>query len=286
MPIKVTMLLQDATATQNPGPLGQKRIGGWSESWYVSGSNFQTAINDFISPTVAGGPVCQARAGLLTPGSSIVGLRVQGVGGVTGASQSLAVNFPGSYTSSSPASLLTTYPGLGLLCSVPATTGANIRRMVLRGLPQNVVKDGEYNPDQAFSQNLSTFFGTLNGLLFRGRDLTLNQTKIISVATDGTVTCEVAITVAPLQMVRILRTLNTAGTKIGGRFQVTSVGPGANVFKILGWTAGATAGGSVRADAIIYPAVNGSAIQISRVISRRVGRPFVQFRGRRSARNR
>lgn len=278
MTIKATMLFQDTTnLTQPTSPA--HRIGGWSESWYVNSNSIQTAIADFISPTVPGGPICQARAGLLPSGGAIVGVRFQAISPAVGASQSLAVSFPGSWGSGSA----TAVPQVALLYKVPSLGTPNIRRMILRGLPSAIIQDGEFRDPGQWQINFPIFAQSLNGIQFRGRDLSQPTYKIIAIAADGTVTCEAAVTVVVNQMVRILRTLNNAGTKIGGRFQVTAVGPGSNVFKISPWIAGSTTLGTVRPDVIIYPTVDYLNISLSRAITRRVGRPFFQYRGRRSA---
>jgi hypothetical protein len=277
--IKATMLLQETSNLSNPSS-PQHRIGGWSESWYLNTNSFPAAIADMISPTVPGGPICQARAGILATSAAIVGVRFQAVAPLVGPSQSLAVAFPGSWSST----IIGLQPQIALLCKVPSLGTPNIRRMILRGLPPGVVNDGEFRDPGAFLPAFGVFAQSLSGVQFRGRDLSQPATRIIAISAAGVVTCEAAITVAPLQMVRILRTVNAAGTKIGGRFQVTSVGPGSNVFTLLNWTAGLTALGNVRPDAIIYPTVDTNNIAIGRLITRRVGRPFTQYRGRRSAR--
>jgi hypothetical protein len=276
MAIKFTMLIQDATAISSPNaPV--HRIGGFSESWYFPGTNIQAALTAAFqgAPNVAGPGLCIARAGLLPVGSGIIGQRVQVVD-PPGLSQSLSMNFPGS--SGNP----TNAPQVSLLCKVPGLGVRNIRRVVLRALPQINVAEGEYSPTYGFQNALLLYASQLQSWLFRGRDLAQPTNNVLTISTVGIVTTQLGVTYAPLDMVRISKSRDSGSNLRGGLFQIASVGPGPNVFTLLNWPYGSTTGGSVRKNAIVYPMVDSANFTVGRVITRRVGRPFVAFRGRRS----
>jgi len=174
---------------------------------------------------------------------------------------------------------------MALLCKVPSLGTSNIRRMILRGLPDAVEADGEYRPPSAFPNDLNNFFAFLNGYQFRGRDLSQPVHKIINITAAGVIT-SVDVLPYPLNaMVRVLKSKDSGGRLRGGAFQVTLAGPLSTQSTISNWTFGATTGGSVRLDAIVYPNIDAPNITVGRLIVRKVGRPFTQFRGRRSARH-
>lgn len=281
MPVKCTMLFQLATNLDFPS-LPSRRLAGWSESWYFPGSSIPSAIQ-FTNGIGPFGPIalqglCPARAALLPPGAAIVGQRFQVVS-PTGPSQTLGQIFPGSEGEAAD------IPQQALLITVPSTNANNIRRSTLRGIPDARVVEGEFQNTPSFNGALNTFFNTLGNFLFRGRDLSQSTVNIVSISPLGVVTCEANIPFLVNDMVRVLRTRTADGDLVGGRFQVASVGPGSNVFTLLAWTPPeATTGGRVRKDAIVYVAIDSTRIAVNRCVTRRVGRPFTQYRGRRSRR--
>lgn len=228
---------------------------------------------DVPGPVPSG--LCTARARLLPIGSAIVGQRLQVVTPI-GPSQSLSRLFPGS------AFTLADVPQMALLCRVPALSANNVRRMILRGLPDARVVEGEYSPSGVFTSDLNFFFRVLGQWLFRGRDLTPQTTRLFTVSALGVFNTETPHLLAPLDIVRVSRAITAFGQFHSQRLQVATVGPGTNGGTFTGWLGGSTSGGTVRKDAIVFPQVDPDNITIGRVITRRVGRPFVQYRGRRS----
>jgi hypothetical protein len=272
--IKVTILIQQATAISTPNsPI--HRIGGWSESWYYPGTDVNAAISFFnLMPAPTW---CLDRAALLPYGASIVGQRFQLVAPSVGPAQSTAAQFPGNGGEGDQ-------PSAALLLKFPSVGSPNIRRVILRGLPDIDVTEGEYTPSSYFQSALQVWIQACGTLLMRGRDLTQPTTRIITVTSAGVVTTETPTTFAAGQMVRVLKSRDTGGNLRGGRFQVVQTGPLVNQFTLLNWPYSGTTGGTVRLDAIVYPQVSTNGVTVSRVITRRVGRPFVQYRGRRSRR--
>lgn len=271
MTLKYTMLFSHTSNIGFPN-LIQHRTGGWSESWYFPGNDLATLVKNISGDALT---TVSARAGLLPIGCAIVGVRVQTVDPV-GPSQSLSIQKAGT------SGLDADVPQMALLIKVPGVGVKNVRRVILRGLPDAWVTQGELNPTDDFRRAWTYFKVSLLGQVFRGRDLAAPTVKIITIDTAGKVTTEAPHTLNPLDMVRILRTKRTDGNLVGGRFQVSSVGPGTNVFTMYSWTNGATTGGAARKDGIVYPAIDTSLVDWDRVVTRRVGRAPKQYRGRQS----
>jgi hypothetical protein len=279
MPVKVTLLFQATTNTDFPNLL-PKRQAGWTESWYYPGQVIATAQTATIGAGGGGGPpgLAQLRASFLPPGNAIVGQRYQVVS-PTGPSLTTIATFPGGWNEAED------IPQQALLVNVPGLAVANVKRLILRGIPDARVVEGEFSPIIGFTASMQNFFNGLSGWSFRGRDLAQPRTAILSISAIGAVITETAHSLVVGQMVRILRSRAVDGDLLGGRFQVASVGPANNVFTLTNWAPGeATTGGTVRPDAIIYPSVDVSRVAVARCITRRVGKPFFQYRGRRSRR--
>jgi hypothetical protein len=273
---KCTMLMQLRTNVDQPNsPIS--RIGGWSESWYDT----NTAISAVRPPFIQ---LCQKRAALLPAGAAVVGQRYQQVDPV-GASSSTSFSFPGNarFTTSSDV-LAADMPQNALLCAVIGASVKNTRRFTLRGLPDAVVVGGEYNPgNSAFSTALQAFFNELDLYWFPGRDLSAPTYPLLTIDSLGNFASEQATLFVVNQMVRVLRTKDADGRLRGGRFQVETMNPGGYTGKLAGWTFGACKGGKLRADSMIWAQVRPANISIGRQVTRKVGRPFTQYRGRRSA---
>lgn len=273
MAVKMTMLIQHQTNVG--GPAGALvRLGGWSESWYQPGTNIAAARALAINgPGDFGGGILAARAALLPTGSRVVGQRYQLVD-PRGPAQSDAQQYPGISEENADV------PQMGLLLKVPGTGVGNIRNQILRGLPDIFVRLGEFAPTAPFTALLTTFFLRLGDWYFRGRDLTQTAFTIISISSVGLVTTQLPHGYAVNDRVRILRTLTAAGNVVGMLGYVQAVNS-ATTFTLNVWTHGSAVGGTVRKEVIIFPQVQDEGISISRVVTRRVGRPFVGYRGRR-----
>lgn len=283
---KATMFLQHASNVSSPNAAAH-RTGGWSESWYSGAASLQALLANLgigaAPPTQIGGAVLPtigllpARAALLPLGSTIVGARVQQIVPLAGA-QSLSALFPGNPNWEADV------PQMALLCRMPGLNVANIRRFTLRALPDQFVTEGEFTFGTIFATAVQNFFQSLANFQFRGRDLSQPTVKIVNITSGATfiVTCETAFAPTVNSFVRILKTRDSTGNLRGGRFQVLTVGPGNNVFTIGLWPFGNTTGGSARVDGIVFPTCDAQNAATGRVVTRRVGRPFVQYRGRRA----
>jgi hypothetical protein len=278
MRFKFTMLMQLATNISDP-TAQPRRIGGWSEGWYFEGATvadlyrFAFGLPGIAAVAVPG--LCPSRANLLPTGSAIVGQRVQQIDPV-GPSQSLSRLFPGG------AATLPDVPQMALLCSTPGLNVKNIRRTILRGIPDARAIEGEYAPSAQFKGDLTTFFTALSQFEFRGVDLAQPTIPIIAIAGDGTIQLAgLSAGFAVNDMVKVLRSHDSFGASIGGKFMVELIGTATSV-KVRNWTAGACTGGALRKHAFVYPFVDSLNCTIGRLVTKRVGRPFIQYRGRRS----
>ena len=278
MRFKMTMLMQLATNVSDPTAVA-RRLGGWSESWYWEGASIQDLYIYMFGGQIGVGEgiggFCPARAALLPNGASMVGQRIQQVDPV-GQSQSLSRNFPGT------AAIAADVPQMALLCTIPGKNVKNIRRTILRGIPDARVVEGEFSPSNAFVAAVNLFFDALNNWRFRGVDLAQPNLPIITIDATGVIQMgALSAGFAVNDLVKVLRSHSAANDPVGGVFMVESI-PSATSIKVRNWTAGACTGGTVRKHAFVYPIVDGDNCSIGRIVTKRVGRPFTQYRGRRS----
>jgi hypothetical protein len=276
MSVKLTMLFQLTTNISHPlSP--NRRIGGWSESWYFPGQDAAAARAAALNGVGNIPSIMSTRAGFLPNGAAIIGARFQVVD-PRGPSQSIGVSLPGTYNVESDV------PQMALLVRIPGVGVNNVRTTILRGLPDDRVREGELFATQAFAVAIGAWVTSLPPWRFRGRDLSQPTIKMISISSTGVVATETPHGYGMGDMVRISRTVLSSGDFGGGRFQVSVLGPGALTFTVLNWDQGLGLGGSVRKDGIIYPQPDISNLSFQRVVVRKVGRPFVGYRGRRSRR--
>lgn len=265
---KVTILFQLATNVSDPSNPA-RRVGGWTESFY----SIADSSADVIAPMQSS--LCPLRAALLPTGGSIVGQRIQQIDPV-GRSQSLNRVFPGT------AGIQADVPQMALLCKVPALGFNNIRPMILRGIPDARVVEGEYSPTIAFATALQTFFTALQIWRFRAVATNPPPTPLLEISTAGVVLTAVPHVFVVNDMIQVKRAVGLFGQLRGGRYRVISVGPGNNQLSILGWQHGECVLGTAIGFLIFYPSIDNANITIGRIITRRVGRPFTQYVGRRS----
>ena len=273
MPFKYTMIMQLTTAP-TIADAASAHIGGWSESHWRN-DNPDPSANPFLD-------LMQKRALLLPSQASVVGYRV--------GSYTLTGNkiYPGT-TSTGRVFL----PGGVNDCDVPqmalqlnsGSNGANSSRIVLRGLPDELVKNGEYAPFSGFRAALTRFITSLtaNNWGFIGRDLTQPAIRVLGVQ-GGVLTTDGSSVILPgADWVRFHKVVDTLGRPVTGAFFAAS-SPSANHFVLTGFPTDVTVGpnGTVRRD--IVARYNYTNITPGRVVVRKVGRPLEQYRGRRSKR--
>jgi len=277
MKAKVTLLMQIVTGSV-PWNIETQRIGGWSESVYYDGPSYADLYAKVIGPTGTGSPsLCSARAGMLPSQGRIVGQRFQFIDPV-GVSKSLSQGFAGGSSQS------TDIPQMALLCKVPATDSPNIRNLILRGIPDNQVSYGEYTPDSSYRAAVTRYFTAFSMFRFRANVPTGLSQTIHSISSAGVAYLNFGeLSVAAGDIIKLNRVVLANGSTWSGEVVVESVGPEPQKLTIYAWDLGATTGGKWNIPNTAYPAVDASNITISRIITRKVGRPSVGYVGRASA---
>lgn len=268
MPIKC--VANFSLATNISSPLNPKRrIGGWSESLY----SLQTDIN-FVQTLFQNW--CRERAALLPIGAAITSQRYQRVSPV-GASASTAVYFPGS------AGTQADVPQMCLNMRAKAVGVRNVRPISFRGIPDVRVVEGEYSPSQDFEAALTVIFRRYTDFAFKGRDLDAAQAPVFTIDTNGVYFTEADNVFQVNNIVRVLKTLQSTGRVVGGRFKI-SVVTSPRSGTLAGWTLGDCKGGRMRVDATIYPPFLAGGIDGREITVKKVGRPTKGYRGRASRR--
>lgn len=267
---KCTMIFQLTTNLTGASSAG-RRLAGWSESWYFTGT-FEQARDAMLG----GAGLCHMRAAMLTDGAAIVGQRVAQVD-PAGASQEFAKKFPGGLPISSD------IPQMTMLTRVQGTGVPNEKALLLRGMPDSAVQEGEYNAATAYDPALRAFLGYLKAIWqFRALKATNAVHKIHGIV-NALVTTEDAHGYLAGDIVNIRRTLSTSRTRaIHGR-QVVIAPVTALTFTVAPETDFANSiGGNVTKWEIIYPFSDGNTVDIqTQVTTRKVGRPSAEYRGRR-----
>jgi hypothetical protein len=275
---KCTALFQMTTNVSSPSAL--HRIAGWSESVYFTGNTVADAINSFTGSPGANQPGswCALRASLLPLGASVVGQRYQQLNPV-GLSQSQGLVFPSTLGQEADT------PQNTLLYKVPGQGVNNIRKVQLRCIPDICITEAEFSPPSNW-QNQWVQFNAVNTLFqFQGRDLSQARQPILSGTAAGVFTTVNAPVVTIGQFVRILKVRDVNGNLRGGRFQVSAVTQGPNTITVAGWPYPASTGGTFRVDGQVFPYFsNYPPSSGGKIIVRKVGRPFGQYRGRRPRR--
>lgn len=271
MATKCTWLFQLQTAFSSGTPA---RLGGWSESWYSASDFGDTLVANFRA-------LGQRRANLLPSSAVIVGMRFQATDGFTsGSSESVAAILPGTSGIDNDA------PQVALKVQLNGEGNANKKILILRGIPDDIVKRGEYVPTSGFRTNFNGFLAELTrGWAWRGQVLNATSSALLTIAADGTFVCEDVTAIASNQMVKVLRARNSGGRQKGGIYKTQNVvGAGGT---LLNWNHGACTGGRMRRNLIFFPTVPSTfgSPPTPEVIVKKVGRPFNQYRGRKPVRS-
>lgn len=276
MGVKWTILMQERTNISNP-TRPQGRIAGWSESYYTEAGFGQTTLDNFRE-------LCRLRARVLPTGAAVIGQRFQQVLPV-GASQSLGNRYPGR--AGDPADI----PQMAVNFKIVATNFINTKSVILRGVPDGQVEEGEFAPTTSYRQALLDFFGQLSLFQFRSLDKTDGLVGIISITPNTVAPLDRATvyTDAPYALtvgnrVKILRTLDASKRQVGGVFTMHE-GIDATHFSINGWTLGPTVGGKARRNATIWCTYSVPDNLYGGVVTtKKVGLPSNRYRGRASKR--
>lgn len=265
---KCSMLMNFASNFN--GGANLTRTGGFSEQFYDIGDDFGTIRASFEA-------LCKKRAVLLPTGTAIIGQRYQTVSPV-GPSRLYSKNFPG------PAGTPSDIPQMALYCKAVALNSRNVRQLKIKAIPDDQVKYGEYQPDSAFKGQVTSYlkYISTNTWFFRGLDLDQLSYPVMTAVVagnDATVEVETPTPYVVGDFVKILRTTNSSGRQVGGRFRISAIS-GSRILTLQNWTLGATTGGTIRKDLVIYPEIGD--ITVVEITVCKIGRPSRGYRGRRS----
>lgn len=282
MAIKVVLVFQQVTdagvSDPNLGLAGRNHIAGFSESLIWDGgstSNLITALTQGFGNAPA---LLPARAGFLTDNASIIGVRLYEGGSGRGSFR--ALSSPGTGGKGD-------IPQMALLGYMPLQGITRARRFIWRGLPDAAVIGGEFSGDFAIRNAIVNYGAALANFSAYG---TGNPTayRILAIDNLGIVTLD-NMRVVPWAVgttVQFSRVVNAAGNNVSANYNITALGPFPFQFTVAGWAHGVCSGGTVREkpNSSLFAMVG--APTVSRVVPRKVGRPFELYRGRRSKRRR
>lgn len=275
---KHSVIFNVTTAPLNGG-VSAPHSGGWSEGFWAN----------FIAPLPPNNGaflnILQQRA-LMLPGQVsiagwrvatylVVGNRLQPGGSVTG-----KLNLPGNgnYTLNLPQD--------GLELSMQANGVVNIARPILRALPDQVIVQGEYQPDAAFNQAIRSYINQLsvNSYGFVGRDTSQQFQRVNAVDATSITTASAIPNVNVGSYIRLHRVIDDNGNPIRGTYQVLTLPTTGFRYTVLGLSGQVLSkpSGSCRLDLLnLYLYGPGTT---GRAVVKKIGRPFSSYRGRRSKR--
>lgn len=282
MPTKVVMIMKDNTTGVTPA---QNRIAGFSESVWHSSDDIATVRRACFEGSIGPVGLVPARANILPASAAIVGLKFYKGGVGKGTTQRIA--FPGN------AAWPTDVPNLALQCSNRSDLTGGVRRWLVHAIPDQFIVTGEFAPNTAFQLALSVYFIALQSFGFYTRPSNQTGSHITTIVgvppvAPATVPTGLVTTVEPHgfgvgDQVTIYSTNLTNGTKVTVTMRVTAV-PSATQFVFGTWPNGNTTGGIAGSPLKTFDSFNNATFGLGSISTRKVGRPFDQFRGRRSKR--
>lgn len=251
--------------------------GGWSESfWDPAGPTTLPDLNNWM----------QRRAAMLPKQTQIIGYRqaqytIVGNRLVPGGTASAKVLFPGR------SALDCDLPQVSVQLSLSSNSG-NTSRITLRGIPDDVMVKGEYQPSPSFKTAMTNF---CNGLVagrwgFVGRNLTNPTQRILSISTAGVAKLQGSTGVPDGGFVRLLHVIDTTGKAITGVFRVSPVADGGLTLTLANWPTDRQVGlsGRMRYDQVSFQGID--VANPARAVVRKIGSPSERYRGRASKRRR
>lgn len=278
MPVKVTLLLAVTTNPTDPTS-ASAHSGGWSEGFYIPGSAF--AVPAFFQAWA------QGRALLLSGLASIIGYRQQlvtisGNKLLPGGTAAGTLLYPGSFLGDLNA------PQDALMLNFQLAGQPSNLRHRLAALPDTQVSVGEYQPTALYKGNVTKYTNLISSGLFGAivRDLTQPDARVRSL-TAGALTTNTSTGAIVGQYLRFRRVKDSSGNPVEGAFLVTALvnnADGSVTYTLFDPPAQTvtTPNGTVRTDLLVFANIIGGVV--NRLVVRKIGRPFVQYRGRRSKR--
>jgi len=272
----VVLLFQQTTVKRKTAPSlnydPAVRTGGWSESFY--GPDDVATVKALLTETSATRPfsLVQARANLLGKQASIVGARLY-LGGA-GKGQPLGISLAGTNGDSD-------MPNSAVQILASSNITGQARRFVLRGMPDDDSYKGEWDPDDDDTARMQQYFNALAGFGWMAMVET-NKVKLFSNDAAGVFIVDGT---SPFGITNIITLKNVYLTdqerRYGGKFVVGAL-PALNKFTVTEWLGEPGKGGTASLVTKGFQAFATSTLSVVRTVSRKVGRPFAGYRGRRS----
>lgn len=245
----------------NPsGTAKGSRVAGWSESWLadVRYSQSDDAFDKLL----------KARATLLPVTSRIVGYRLSDILKKEGSKVHRYV-IPGTWAAACD------IPKMALQANGRGSTN-NDMRMLLRGIPDTAVKEGEIDPQSTLIDKFNAYVPFLLPFYQMCRKLDADFAKIISISETGVVTlAENLEGLAVNNEVYILRPRTLNRGTFGGKYRVETV-TNALSFKIRDWKGGESRGGTAR-KAEFVKCYYTNAMKAEQIVTRECGKPFFVY---------
>lgn len=273
MAMRYSMLF-DVTTTVKNGQVSHSHSGGWSESFWAGNTSppFSFLFQDAMD----------ARAALLPQQCSLIGYRIEtftisGNKLLPGGAQSGRVNKPGLQGDD------LNVAGDSLMCAGQGRGVPNTNRFALRGMPDSQMSGGEFAPTGPYLSALQNYFGKLVGRFgFIGR-VKSNTIVRVNGISGGVVRLSQNIGGTPEESyLRLNRVTDDNGNAVGGTYLITGITGALYTVSGLAGVTLTTPSGTARIDTLdlyTYDSIN-----VGRSVSRKIGRPLDQYRGRASRR--
>jgi len=268
---RISLLFALTTDPQDKS-IATAHSGGWSEGYWAnaeisSGNNLITRV-------------AQARAALLPGQASVIGYRLAKYN--IGARKLLPLGTStGKFFLPGNESIQCDVPQMALELSGSTNGGPNTNRFTLRGIPDVEVARGEFQPSAGFKAALTRFKNRLiaEGLGFIGRDYDGGTRDIYGLASSVLTVSPGGFSTQEGDLLQFIRVRDANGDAISGSFLIdTKTDDTHYVMRGLGGKTISIPTGQIRLSAQKFYAF--SYILTSRIVVRKIGRPFESYRGR------
>jgi hypothetical protein len=171
---------------------------------------------------------------------------------------------------------------MSISCVFYAKAAVNRRRISLRGIPDSKVVGGGYVRTAAFSAAVADFYKNLDGYSFPGHDKSVPGAKVLVVDANGRATLDRPVPFALNTPVRITRIKEAGSAEIRHFSSVITAQPAPTVVQLDPNRAVVIGlGGRMDSDVVLYFLVDPDEVPVPKITTRKVGRPFDSYRGRR-----
>lgn len=273
MTTRFSFIFQATTAPTDRAS-ASPHIAGWSEGFWRQG--------DVTADATSTMEIAVARAAMLPTGSQLIGVRLAYY---TLTAQNLTPRgtVSGKLQLFGRSGLTNDLPQVALQLD-GKTASSNVSRFTLRGMPDDVMVGGEYQPSAAFKRAV-TLFGTKLiqfGCGFVARDLSQPSAGVLALAAS-VLTLDAALPgVVAGDYIRLKRVYDQFGEPITGSYRISAAVGSAYTLPGIPANLTATGNGSARLDRIAFRSF--TTVVASRAVVKKVGRPFESYRGRASKR--